>query len=162
MKTLYVILMFLVAFQGVVLIIHVLDVFPEDARLYSDLDVQELDQSINESGVIGAFTYILGGKGSITVLGISIPINTLTLVGIAGVFIAGAAVAVFTHSFLPVVYAIYSITLIPMFTHSRGFFEKIFTTFDSTALVYLGIVIFLMFMMIILFTLIENATHGRS
>lgn len=162
MKTIYVILLFLVAFQGVVLVIHVLDVFPQDARLYSDLDVNELQQNIDKEGVVGAFKYIMGTPGSIKVIGFKISLSDLTLAGIVGIFIGGAIVAVATHSFLPVVYALFIITIIPMFTQSRRFFEKIFTTFDSTALVYLGIVIFLMFMMIILFTLIENATHGRS
>ena len=155
MKLLYKIIILAVSFHFMVLIVNSLGAFP--ITLYSDADVEDIAGISSPADALGYFFSLPEN------LPIPEEITTFTIGFVVICFITiGAAIAIFTHSWAPVVITIIGTSFIPMLIKSWSFFQKVFTNWDTPSLMYLGILIGFLVLLIGLFTIMETPTHGRS
>lgn len=162
MKTIYKIVIFLAMFQVVVLMVNATGIFPEDGILYSDIDQDELIAASNDPGAL--FSILFTPKGSFNILGLTeITLSSVDAVLIIGAIIGiGSVVAVATHSYLPVVLAVFGIVLLPMIANSMSFFNGLMRNINNTNVTYLTVVLGLGVLIIIIITILEMPVHGRS
>lgn len=154
MKPLYVIILFFIVFQMAALIIGALDVFPYG--LYSDFDASELAAHDTPQGML-TYLFVPEGNNYGLILGdFTIPVLIAAFLG------AGTLFSYVTQSFAPVSIVIVGTVLTPMLTKSISFFNQIFSKGDSVALTYLGLLLGICVLVIVVFTIIEMPTHGRS
>lgn len=161
MKLMYRFMIFLALFQVVVVLVNSLGVFPDDSTLYSDVEMEEIESQ--DGDILGILSYIFLPQGEFKILGISVTITSFSIAAIISIIaVSGAAVSIVTHSFIPVVLALFSILFLPMFTRSIGFFRRVFEIGDSPSLMYLGVVLLVGIMIVFVLTVVEMPTHGRS
>jgi len=162
MKTIYKIVIFLAMFQVVVLMVNATGVFPSDGTFYSDIEQNELQEAGNDPGAL--FSILFTPKGSFSVLGITeIELSSVDAAAIIGIIIGvGSLVAIATHSYLPVVLAVFGIILLPMIANSMTFLSGLMRKWDSASMTYLSVVLGLGVLIIIIITILEMPVHGRS
>lgn len=154
MKAIYKIILFFAIFQLVVVLVNIIDVFP--TTLYTDSETEDLRGA---KGPLGVLNYLFSvpeipGLGGYT---------TFTFGMIAFLFlVVGAAIARATHSWTPVIVVMICTTFVPMLTNSYNFFNKMFTNWNNLTLVYLGLIFGVGIVIIVLITIAETPTHGRS
>jgi len=155
MKLIYRIIIFLIAFQFAALIISSLGIFP--TSLYSDVQFSEFADLSWEEQLVYFFT----PEGGAEVLGI--PISDFTIGAIILMMTAGGVVIGFATRNVAIISAVIVGTFfVPMLTKSINFFSVMFNTWDTPALTYLGVSIGLGIIVIVVITLVEMTTHGRS
>ena len=160
MKSLYVIVIYLIIFQITILIVGATGIFPNG--FYSDFDTNELkNHAATPQGLI---SYLFVPSGTLNDW-----INRFgggaefIIPALVGVFITiGSVISFFTQSFAPISIAIVGLLFVPMITKSYGFFNKLFTYGDSQAMLYLGLLFGVLIFVIAIITIIEMPTHGRS
>lgn len=159
MKTVYVAIIWLATFQMIALTVASLGVFPSDSTLYSDFDINELED--NADSPLNILTYLFAPGDTTSIAGISVPsAGLVTIIGvIAGV---GTIGAIFTGNYIIAVLAVVGVTFIPMFTKSFGFFQKIFLYWDTAALTYLGLTLGLGLFILVLLLIVEFPAQGDS
>jgi len=160
MKLMYKIMLFMIAFQFTILILNATNVFPEDGQFYSDTDI---DVNVRDSDTaIDSFGYIFVPDGNH--LGLTADDNgMITISAVITVFLAvGAIGAWVTHSFVPVVVVFMGYMFFVMITRSMSFFQKLFTNWDNQIMLYLSICLGVAIFFIVLITIVETPTHGRS
>ena len=158
MKTIYKIIIFLAVFELTAILVNGMNIFPAESTFFSDINSEE----VREAGNNPLDVYLTLFKPSgFEVAGFSFSSASFTAILIV-ILTFGTGVAILTKSFVPAVLALQGIILLPMITRSGGFFRKLFENFDSTALTYLGVTIIVGFLIVLLITIIETPTHGRS
>ena len=157
MKSLYKIMIISMMFPIVVLTVNSMGIFPY--TFYSDTEIQNVYSITPTSTAEGIFSIML--VPNIDFLGVTDQAITISLV--VGVFtIAGAAVAIVTHSFAPVIISFMGYCFFVMMTKSMGFVQKIFNNFGGTEMIYLGLLIGIGIVIIVIITIVETPAHGRS
>jgi hypothetical protein len=158
MKTLYKIIIFFAMFQMSILVINATGVFGNNT-FYSDAELGRLQNMEDPTVIIGyifGFPEIPGVPAHITVFGFPFLIAAFT--------IAGAIYAWKTHSYAPITIVVIAGAFLPMIAKSLGFFQKMFTNWETAAssLMYIGIALSVGIFIIAIITIIEMPTHGRS
>ena len=154
MKRLYLIILFLAIFQGVVLMVNAMDVFP--TTFYDDSEVNDKLRNADSgweamSAMLTPNTAAFGlEEAPLTIAAIVIAFGTI-----------GTGVAIFTHSFLPVVITIVGYSFFTMMTHSYNFISKLFQ-WETDAMTYMALCIGIGITFIVIITLVEMPAHGRS
>lgn len=133
------------------LIVSSMNIFPSDSILFSDFDlITKIEEGTDPAGIIG---YILFPAED----GYDIFAVILTTVGIVGTVVG------FATKNISVVMVGLTVTLFsPLIGHSSTFFRTLFTTWDVTALTYLGVAIAVGIAATLIITLLETPTHGKS
>lgn len=149
MKNLYKIFIFFMIFQMTAIVVSALDVFPSGTGLFSDLSFEDIEGKSPEE-VIG---YLIFPEVS----GYSILSVILVAIGVGGV-----AIAFVTKNISIAMVGLTAGIFAPMITQSRSFFNVLFTTWDVGALTYLGLTIGVGLIAILIITLLEIPTHGKS
>lgn len=168
MKIFYKMVIFFAMFQMAALVIAGASVFPPGTTLYSDFDLETLEENANNHMDIIGYIFLPNNTkiGTFDVGGFSFGGSTLdnfTLMGlITLIIIAGSAISIATHSYVPAVLAILGISFVPMISNSLTFFNKLFTQWDTSVMVYMGVMIGLGVMMLFVVMITETPTHGRS
>lgn len=152
MKKLYKILLFLAMFQLVIIMVGLLQVFPY--TFYSDVEMQDLQDIGTDPLAIMAYLFTPSDTSSFAQFTFAALLAVFTTVGIITAWA--------THSWTPVIITVIVVSFVPMVTNSFKFFNKLFTNWDVSAMVYLGICIMLGVFLITVFTILETPTHGRS
>lgn len=158
MKVIYKIIIFFAMFQLSVLIVNTLNIFPLDALLYSNLEVENL-QSGDVWTVYGElFTFDTG---------ITIPylgtFNEASVDALMTMFIVGGVVvSIFTRNPSLIAVAVIGYLYVPIIVNSFDFFRKIFLYPDVPSVTYLGVSMGVGILIIAVITIIEMTTHGRS
>lgn len=156
MKAIYKIILFFAFFQMSIVIINLMNVFPNESTLYSDVEIKDLLAFDDPLDFLTYFFSVpqLPGLGAFT---------QFTFAMLVFMFlIAGAAIARATQSWTPIVVVIIATSFVPMITKSLKFFNKIFYNWDSPALVYLALTLGVGLILIALFTIVETPTHGKG
>ena len=159
MKTLYKIIIFLGVFQVMILSVNALDVFPQNSRLYSDIDMSALQKDA-ETSAWDVFVYLFTPTSNTYFGGV---FNNMSIAALSGVFIVtGVASAILTHSLVipSVIVLFYSV--FNMLTKSMLFIDTLFRQWGSQALIFLGISIGVALFIVFLITIVESPTQGRS
>jgi len=158
MKSLYTAIIWLAMFQGVALMIASLGVFPADSTLYSDFEINEIQNNADSPADLLAYVF---SPSDISIAGITIgSMGLVTIIGvIAGLGTVGALV---TGNYIIAVLAVVGITFVPMVTHSFSFFRKIFLHWDSSALTYMSVVLGLGIFILFLLLIVEMPAQGDS
>lgn len=152
MKNLYKIILFFAIFQMAVVIVGATNVFPY--TLYSDVETAELRAIDNPTDFLAYFFEppdIFGLSGTFTFA-----------MFITVFFTLGAAAAWATHSWTPVVVAFLATSFVPMMMKSFKFFNKLFYTWDVSAVTYLGLCIAIGIVIIAVITIVETPAQGAS
>lgn len=158
MKTIYTIMIFLAIFQVTVILVNSLGVFPDDSTFYSDIESSELQKAGNNPSTIFSKLFV---PSDTNIAGFSLSSGSIIAVIIL-IATLGTGIAIFTQSFVPAILAIQGILFVPMITNSMTFFTKLFRNFNSNSLTYLAVTIGVGFLIILLITVVETPTHGRS
>jgi hypothetical protein len=163
MKRLWGIVIFLATFQGIVLMVNVLDVFPNE--FYSDVELPNVNDPENLPTSEEWFFYFFDPGIEIPLLG-DVPgtsgrFNSMIVLIIAFMAI-GSIVAWKTHSWLPLVIAMLGYSVFTMIIKSKAFFDKMFLSWDSQALTYLSLTLGLAMLILFFVTILETATHGEA
>lgn len=154
MKPLYVIVLFFIVFQMSVLMVASLNIF--DNTLYSDFDMEELDEHDTPQGML---TYLFLPEGTAA----SWIGGDFTIPALVAIFLGvGTAFSVITQSFTPISIVIVGLVFTPMITKSLGFFNQLFSIGGSQALLYMGVLVGVSVLVIVVITIIEMPTQGRS
>lgn len=154
MKLFYKIIIFLAVFQISIFVINALAIFPENATLWSDAEIPSNLRNANDTMQFLRYMFVPDDNPYF---------SELSWAAILGVFTVAAAVSsLLTRSIAPAVMIILIYLFIPMITQSKVYIDKIFYMTDSTAVIYLGVIIFLGISIIALITIAETASHGRS
>jgi len=160
MKSMYKILLFVGFFQLVVIMINVLNVFPY--TLYGDVQTNEL-ASMNSP--LDVLAYFFEPPELPSLLGIELGrVGTNFTFGLMVTLfvVMGALISARTHSWTPIVVILISTSFVPMILKSITFFNEIIYNWDVNALAYLGLILGFGIIMMIVFTIMETPTHGRS
>ena len=169
MKPFYMMIFFFVFFQLTALTIAGIAVFPEGTTLYTDFDLNELEESSTNATAV--FSYIFMGDENKTVGGIDVfsfnfagfQLRDFSIWGIIGIMIvSGTIISVATKSYVPAVLAVLGLAFFPMLSHSTTFFYSLFTKWDSLSMLYLGITLIVGVLAMFLITLVEIPTQGGS
>lgn len=161
MKLMYKIILFFVIFYIVVIMINLLNIFPQEAQFYSDSN--ELKQLKESDG---------SPRDAATILGLLfVPsVNAYGLDGIAvsvitGFIIGGAIVSgiIIDNAAIPSI-IIVGFLFFNMISTSYSFFQNLFegNSWTTNSLQFLAICIMIAAIMVTLFTLVEMQTQGRS
>ena len=155
MKSIYKIILFVAMFQLVVVMVNVLSVFPY--TFYSDVETQELQELSSPTDVIIYFFDMPD------IPGLSSVESDFTFGMFVTIFlVVGAVIARATQSWTPIIVVILATSFVPMLTKSLKFFNKIIYNWDVSALMYLGLILGFGILMMVIFTIVETPTHGRS
>jgi len=147
-------MLFLAMFQVTVLMVNAADVFP--STFYDDLEVSSNIRNADspEAAISWLLTPNIGAFG--------INKSPLTVGVIVAAFVGlGIAAAIFTHSFLPVVAVIIGYSFFNMLTYSYSFISKLFQ-WETGAMTYLALCLGVGLVFIVIVTIVELPTHGRS
>lgn len=156
MKSIYKIFIFFLMFQMSAIIISGLNIFPS-VGLYSDLNYND----IQGKDAIQIISYFITPTGGYSQAGSYYPVFGIELIlGIIGV--AGVLIGFLTKDVSIAVVGLIAAIFVPMIAKSMGFFNRLFNQFDTPSLVYLGLAMGVGIAAIVIITLIETPTHGRS
>ena len=153
MKPLYVIILFFIVFQISALMIASLNIFED--TLYSDFDLEELSEHNTPQGML---TYLFVPEGTAAGwIG-----GDFTIPALVAIFLGiGTAFSFVTQSFTPISIVVVGLIFTPMVTKSMGFFNQLFSV-GGTAVWYIGILLGVSVLVIVVITIIEMPTQGRS
>ena len=153
MKNMYKIILFLAIFQITVVMVESLEVFPNSFFKENEietLDIKDTDDMPQAAETIFSNMFI----PSQSFFG-KMRYGVAILVGTAISFLTKQNPAV-------IVVAVLGYSFFNMITNSFGFFSNLFRTWDSPSLIYLGICFGVGLVIIVVITILEQLTHGRS
>jgi len=156
LKLIYKIMLFFIMFQMIVLMVNAMGVFPQESRLYSDLETDDFQEKSPEE----ALTYIFVPSGRIG----PFQVNSFHVMAILTIVVLGSAgLGIVTHTG-PIIPSIAMIGLVvwPMVNTSRGFINTIVYNWDVNSMMYLGLALGVGIVAIVVITIIEQPAHGRS
>lgn len=161
MKNIYKVFIFFMMFQMMAVVIAALNVFPSGAVLYSDIDIDEIEARANDP--VQIISYFITPTGGYTSFpsnpgGVLFSINVILLA--AG--IGGAVVGFITKNVGLAMMGIIAAMFVPMISKSMTFFQVIFSTWNVSSLSYLGVTIGVGLVTVLIITLLETPTHGKS
>ena len=160
MKMMYKIMIFLAMFQITVIMVEALDVFPNSFFKENEietLDIKDTDDMPQAAETVFSNMFlpsqdIFPGYAR---YGVAILVGMILTVGVIISFAtkqppASIVVAVLGYSFFN------------MISNGFSFFSNLFRTWDSPSLIYLGLSIGVGLVIIVVITILESLTHGRS
>lgn len=159
MKKLYKIMLIFIMFELTIIFVNLLAVFPY--TLYSEADVSDISNISDPAVLLGKFFTI----PAITISNVEITEEAATFtfyLFISSFFIVGAAIAKLSGDWTLIITTIIGMMFVPMILRSRNLFEKLFVTWETPALSFMVILIFVGLLYIALITIVETPTHGRS
>jgi len=146
-------------FQMTAIVVSTLGVFPSGTTLFSDLNVEDIEGM----DFIEIISYLITPDDGYNIPGFTGDQTAFTI-GLITAFIGigGVVVGAITKNVSIAVTTLIAVIFVPMVTKSMNFFQRLFTTWDTPALTYMGITIGVGIMAIIIITLLETPTHGNS
>ena len=139
--------------------VNALDVFPQNSRLYSDIDMSELQEDADTSAW-DVFVYLFTPTSNTYFGGV---FSEMSIAALSGIFIVtGVASAILTHSLVIPSLIVLFYSVFNMLTKSMVFIDTLFRSWNSQALIFLGISIGVALFIIFLITIVESPTQGRS
>lgn len=152
MKLLYKVIFFFIILHVTILMINSLNIFPN--ALYSDEDTREFDFS-NPNDILLFLFPAMDGEDNIL-----FSILTGSFLGLAGILAIIASVK--TGNFGIIIVVLIGSSFVPMILNSMDLFKKIVYVGDSEALVYLAACFSICVIFLVVITMLETITHGRS
>lgn len=168
MKPFYMLVFFFIFFQLSALVIAGMAVFPEGTTLYTDFELEELEESATSPTDVIAYIFMGNGTtiGGIDIFGYNFAgfqLGSFSIWAIIGLLVvSGAIISRVAQSYVPAVLAVLGLAFLPMITHSTTFFYSLFTRWDSVSMLYLGITLIVGVLALFLITIIEIPTQGGS
>jgi len=162
MKTLYIVIIWLAMFQGITLMIAGLGVFPADSQLYSDFEINELEENADSPVDMLSYIFLPSGEEIGGTTGNEMITSGILVGAILIILGIGSVVAVFTKNYTSAVLIIVGISFVPMISKSWGFFNKLFVHWDTSAMTYMGVTLGLGVFILFLLLIVEMPTHGDS
>lgn len=155
MKKLYKIVLFFAIIHLTALIVAVMGIFPPGSTLYSDIELEDLEGK-NPSEVL-AYLFLPTEEG---------PLQSLTFKALYALFVTGTiALGIISRgsgSVASLSLVVVILTFVPMLLKSTEFINKLFTNWNVTSLTYLGLTLIVGILFIVVITIVEMPTHGRS
>ena len=159
MKNLYKIVLFLAIFQITVVMVESLDVFPNTFFATSDvdeLDIEQADDMPEAAETIFSNMFLPSQSFFGTArYGVAALVGVFLTVGTAVSFLTKQNPAV-------IVVAVLGYSFFNMISNGFDFFSNLFMNWDSPSLIYLGIAFGVGLVIIVIITILESLTHGRS
>jgi len=168
MKPFYHVVFFFTFFQLSALIIAGMSVFPTGTTLYSDFEIDVLEENSDNPSEALAYIFMPNGTkiGSFDIFGYEFggfELNSFSIMAVLSlIIIGGAAFSIVAHSFIPAALAVLGLSFLPMLTHSYSFFNKVFTIGDNTSMIYLGLTLMVGVLAMFVITIVEMVAQGRS
>jgi len=146
-------------FQMTAIIVAALNVFPSGTGLFSDLNVAD----IQGKSAMEVISYLIMPTDGYTIPGFT-QVQTEFTIGMltAAIAVVGVVAGAITKNVSIGIATLIGIIFVPMVTKSMEFFNRLFTTWDVTALTYMGVTLGVGIIAIIIITIFETPTHGRS